>query len=98
MSTQQAKKPHTMPDGKTRNACAGPWVAPEDMQRFLVFCGTNGHGVREHTGLCSDGYQVRHQGHWMGLLWNKHTRRYTADRRLSLIVQSFAASREEVTA
>lgn len=89
-------KPHTMPDGKTRDACAGPWIALDDMRQFRVFCAANGHEVREHPGLCSDGYQVRHRGHWMGLLWNKHTRRYTADRRLSLIVQSFAVSKKEV--
>jgi hypothetical protein len=91
-----SKKPYTMPDGKTRDACAGPWVALEDARKFLQFCSANGHETREHPGLNSDGYQVRHQGHWMGLLWNKHMRRYTADRRLSLIVQSFAAQKSKV--
>lgn len=29
----------------------------------------------------------------MALLWNKGTKRYTADRRLTLIIQSFASER-----
>lgn len=90
---QQPKKPHTMPDGKTRNACAGPWISLEDMTKFLEFCASNGHETRLHRGADSTGYQVQHQGHWMALLWNRNTKRYTADRRLSLIVQSFAAAK-----
>lgn len=83
----------TMPDGRTRNACAGPWVSSDALADFLVFCARNGHETRGHTGIGSRGYQIRHQGHWMGLLWNKNTMRYTADRRLSLLVQSFSAER-----
>lgn len=82
-----------MPDGKTRAASKGPWIAAFDRAAFLAFCEAQGHETREHPGLCSNGYQVRHQGHWMGLLWNKHFKRYTADRRLSLLVQSFAATK-----
>jgi len=87
------KKPHTMPDGKTRNAGAGPWIAREDAKSFLAFCEQHGHQTREHPGLNSRGYQVQHAGHWMPLLWNSAFKRYTADRRLSLLVQSFAASK-----
>ena len=83
----------TMPDGKTRSAAAGPWVAGEDIGAFLQFCRQQGRETREHPGLMSRGYQVRHDGHWMPLLWNKSFKRYTADRRLSLLVQSFAASK-----
>jgi hypothetical protein len=90
---QQPKKPHTMPDGKTRNACAGPWISLEDMPKFLDFCAANGHETRLHRGIDSTGHQVKHQGHWMALPWNRNTKRYTADRRLSLIVQSFAAAK-----
>jgi hypothetical protein len=53
----------------------------------------HGHQTREHPGLNSRGYQVQHAGHWMPLLWNSAFKRYTADRRLSLLVQSFAASK-----
>jgi hypothetical protein len=80
----------TMPDGKTRAASQGPWIAREDMAAFKAFALGNGHEVREHPGLNCSGYQIRHQGHWMGVLWNKGFKRYTADRRLSLLVQSFA--------
>lgn len=83
----------TRPDGKTRAAGEGPWIALEDMRAFREFAVKNGHEVREHPGLMSNGYQVRHQGHWMGLLWNKGFKRYTADRRLSLLVQSFAVEK-----
>lgn len=82
-----------MPDGKTRNAGAGPWIAREDAKAFLAFCEQNGHATREHPGLMSSGYQIQHAGHWMGLLWNKSFRRFTADRRLTLLVQSFASSK-----
>lgn len=92
-TTATRAKRWTMPDGKTRNAGQGPWIAREDMPAFLAFAATNGHETREHPGLYSNGYQVQHQGHWMGLLWNKNWRRYTADRRLSLLVQTFAASK-----
>lgn len=88
------KKKFTMPDGKTRDAGAGPWIAREDVKAFLEFCRNNGHVTREHPGLMSTGYQIRHQDHWMGLLWNKGFKRYTADRRLALIVQSFAATKK----
>lgn len=88
----------TMPDGKTRNAGSGPWIASEDIGDFLVFCRENGHQTRRHDDLWREGYMVRHDGHWMAVLWNKAFRRYTADRRLSLIVQSFAASKKGGTA
>ena len=83
----------TMPDGKTRNAGEGPWITRTDLQPFLAFCREHGHKTREHTDLWREGHQIRHQGHWMSLLWNKAFVRYTADRRLSLLVQSFSASK-----
>lgn len=83
----------TMQDGKTRNAGQGPWIAADHVRGFLEFCRSHGYETREHPGLDSSGYQVHHQGHWMALLWNKHWKRYTADRRLSLLVQSFAAQK-----
>ena len=72
----------------------GPWVSRDDIKAFLAFCAENGHATREHSGLSSTGYQVQHAGHWMGVVWNKAWRRFTADRRLSLIVQSFAAQKQ----
>jgi hypothetical protein len=89
------KKKWTMPDGKTRSAAEGPWIASDDIRPFLAWLTTQGIEWREHPGLMSNGYQVRHDGHWMGLLWNKNWRRYTADRRLTLIVQSFAAEKAQ---
>ena len=94
MSTT-AKKKWTMEDGKTRAASEGPWIAREDVQQFLTFCAANGHGTRPHPDAFIDAHQVQHKGHWMGLIWNKSFRRYTADRRLSLLVQSFAATKEQ---
>lgn len=88
-------KKWTMPDGKTRAASEGPWVSLKDCRAFREWLTSKGVEWRKHPGLMSEGYQVRHQGHWMGLLWNKGFKRYTADRRLSLIVQSFAAEKAE---
>lgn len=86
-----------MPDGKTRAASQGPWIASGDCQQFLGWLTAQGIGWREHTGLWSNGYQVRHDGHWMALLWNKSFRRYTADRRLEAIVRGFRASKGPAT-
>lgn len=85
-------KKWTMPDGKTRAASQGPWIASSDIQTFVTFCERIGHKTRTfpHSGVGRGGYQVQHDGHWMALLWNNSFKRYTADRRLSLIVQSFA--------
>lgn len=78
-----------------RDASQGPWVDRSDLSSFLKFCVANGHITREHPDPWIDGWQVEHKGHWMSLLWNKSRKRYTADRRLSLIVQSFATQKKE---
>ena len=57
----------------------------------LHFLDENGFQHRRQT----NGYGIRHQGHWMALTWNKAFHRYTADRRLTLIVQSFVAFRSK---
>lgn len=91
---QPAQKRWTMPDGKTRAAGEGPWIASGDIEAFLKFCEANGHATRDHPDPWKlRDHQVKHQGHWMSLLWNKSFKRYTADRRLSLLVQSFAADK-----
>jgi hypothetical protein len=59
------------------------------IEAFLSFCEQQGCRTREHTGLMSNGYQVQYQGHWMALLWNKSFKQFTADRRLSPLIQSF---------
>lgn len=97
MKTNAAKK-WTCSDGKTRNAGQGPWVDREDVQQFLAFCNENGHVTRTHPDPFIEAHQVRHKGHWMGLIWNKAWKRFTADRRLSLLVQSFAAMKKGETA
>jgi len=88
----------TMRDGVTRNAGQGPRIGRVDMASFLAFCECNGHKTRKHPDPLTEGWQVQHKGHWMSLLWNKSWERYTADRRLSLIVQSFAAENSTVKA
>jgi hypothetical protein len=88
----KASRKWTMPDGVTRNAGQGPHIYPADLVAFLSFCEHNGHETRQHPDPFTNGWQVAHKGHWMSVLWNKSWKRYTADRRLSLIVQSFAAA------
>lgn len=83
-----------MPNGKTRDASCGPWIASADIDKFVEFCKAQGKEVRTTPALgVYANYQVRHNEHWMQLSWNKAFRRFTADRRLGLIVQSFAASK-----
>jgi hypothetical protein len=77
-----------------RDASQGPWITSCDIEQFLTFCRSNGHQTREHPDLWTTGYQIRLQGHWMSLLWNKSFKRYTADRRLTLLVQSFAVDKK----
>lgn len=84
------KRKWTCSDGKTRNAGEGPWVALGNLNAFMAFCEANGHKTRVTHGIVTR-HEVFLNGHWMSLLWNKAWQRYTADRRLTLIVQSFAA-------
>ena len=95
MSAKQTptRRKWTLWDGKTRDASSGPWIAADDVAQFLDFCRRNGHETRDHVDPFRRGYQIRHAGHWMDILWNRSFKRYTSDRRLSLIVQSFAAER-----
>jgi hypothetical protein len=81
-------------NAKLRAASEGPWVASGQVDDFLAFCKTNGHETRLHPDPWIKAHQVKHQGHWMAVIWNNSFKRYTADRRLSLIVQSFATERE----
>lgn len=74
---------------------AKKWIRREDVAAFLRFCEQQGHETRDHTDPFKDGFQVRHGGHWMAVVWSKPWNRYTADRCLSLLVQSFAASKGE---
>lgn len=74
------------------NGTARYWIKRDDMAAFRAFCEANGYATRDHTGPFLDGIQVRHNGHWMALVWNKPWKRYSADARLGLIVQSFAHS------
>ena len=91
------KRKWTLLDGKTRDASVGPWVAGENVAQFLDFCNKHGHQTREHSDPFVNGYQVHHKGHWMAVIWNKSFGRYTADRRLSLLVQSFASDNAQIT-
>lgn len=86
---------YTMPDGKTRAASQGPWIAAGDIDAFAAFIESTGRQVRQHPDPFKKAKQVHHDGHWMDVVWNKSFSRYTADRRLSLLVQSFAASRKD---
>ena len=87
-----AKKPYTMPDGKTRSAGSGPWISREAVKEFLSFCESKGLKTREHPDLWTTGnYQVQFSGHWMSLLWNKSFKRFTVDRRLEQLVREFKA-------
>jgi hypothetical protein len=72
-----------------RDASKGPWLDSKDVQAFLVFCSKKGYATRGHTNVWIDAHQVKFQGHWMSITFNKNYKRYTADKRLSLVVQSF---------
>lgn len=86
---------YTLDDGKTRAAGAGPWIVRADLNRFLEFCAAEGHGTRPHPDVFRDAHQIQYAGHWMSLIWNKSFSRYTADKRMAPLVQSFAAAKEQ---
>jgi hypothetical protein len=72
-----------------RDAGVGPWLESRDVQAFLVFCHKNGYVTRPHSNPWIDAHQIKFKGHWMGIVFNKTYKRYTVDKRLSLVVQSF---------
>lgn len=74
------------------------FVLRADVPSFRAFCERNGHPTREHTDPFKDGFQVRHKGHWMALVWSKSWNRYSADSRLGLLMQSWAAERDQNSA
>ena len=86
------KKPYTMPDGKTRSAATGPVIEKSKINEFLDFCKSKCLPVRTKTSLSVSGYDVRYDGHWMGLCWNSSFKRYTADRRLENLLNQFHSS------
>lgn len=73
------------------------WIKREDAPRFRQFCEENGYPTRDHTDPFKDAFQVRHKGHWMVVVWSKPWSRYTADKRLALLVQSFAAEKSALS-
>lgn len=77
-----------------RTASVGPWIALGDLDLFSSFCVSSGYTVRVPVSLNSD-LDVYFEGHWMSVRWNKNNRRYTADRRLSSIVQKFVSERKK---
>lgn len=74
-------------------AADSKWIKREDATAFRQFCEANGHATRDHADPFKDGFQVRHKGHWLAVVWSKAWARYTADKRLGLLVQSFAAGK-----
>ena len=74
----------------TRDASKGPWLDSKDVQAFLVFCSKKGYATRGHKNPWIKAYDIKFNGHWMALMYNKAHNRYTADKRLGLVVQSFA--------
>lgn len=75
-----------------RSAAEGAFIDQKEIAGFLAHCAAGGLQTREHSGWpVQSGYQVRYQGHWMALCWNKHWKRYTADKRLGELVDQFVA-------
>jgi hypothetical protein len=77
-----------------RDASKGPFISSEDLERFKVFAEKAGHKMEDHPDPFRRGFVVQYDGHWMGLLWNKNWKRYTADSRLDPLVKAFKASLE----
>lgn len=88
------KKKWTMDNNKTRAAGEGPWIATADVIPFKEFCAEQGYAWRDHPDPWKEAYQVRFDGQWMSILWNKNFKRYTVDRRLDAIVKAFKANRK----
>lgn len=74
-------------------AADSKWIKREDAVEFRRFCEAKGHATRNHTDQFKDGFQVQHKGHWMAVVWSNPWARYTADKRLGLLVQPFAAEK-----
>lgn len=77
-----------------RSAAVGAFITQDELPAFLAHCTGLGLATREHSGWpAQSGYQVRYQGHWMALCWNKSWKRYTADKRLGELVDQFVAKK-----
>lgn len=70
----------------------GPCLEARDVPDFLGFCKGKGYNTRLHQGP-TRGYNVRFNGHWMVVLWNKSRKRFTVDSRLSEVLKEFRESR-----
>lgn len=80
-----------------RSAGEGAFVEQREVAGFLAYCASLKLETRGHSGWpVQTGYQVRYQGHWMALCWNKSWKRYTADKRLGDIVDQFVAKKESL--
>lgn len=80
-----------------RSAAEGAFIDQKEIRDFLTHCEEKGIQTRKHSGWpVQTGYQVRYQGHWMALCWNKNWKRYTADKRLGEIVDQFVAKRNGI--
>lgn len=77
-----------------RDPSVGPFIALGDIDRFKQYCTDNGYHVRLTKAFTiAPDFDVRYDGHWMCVKWNKITKRMTADRRLAPIVEQFKAAR-----
>jgi hypothetical protein len=80
----------------TRNAMKGPYVTLADIRAFKDFCESLELETREGHSLNVD-FEVKFDGHWMGLYWNRNTKRYTVDKRLAAFVKSFVEQKKNET-
>lgn len=61
----------------------------QHISSLIKWLDTKGIAHRPHTNLLLNAIQVAYQGHWMGVIWNKHNRKYTVDKRLIPLLKGY---------
>lgn len=61
----------------------------KNITKFTNWLNAAGFVTRDHMPVVHQGIQVRHSGHWMSVVWNKHTKSYTVDKRLAPYILEF---------
>lgn len=65
------------------------FISDHELGNFATFLCGSGFDIRQDPNPFTNGIQVRRNGHWMGIIWNKAWKRYTVDSRLKDLLERY---------
>lgn len=75
---------------KQRNPNRGPFLSIAEKVLFEKWCVVQQYNTRlRYNGCNCNGIDVRYNGHWMGVIYNKGFNRYTVDKRMAPLIEEF---------